>query len=138
MSMSGVITYDPHSVPWRLRIAVRLVVPIARLLATRPPAQLRAAMSFIARGAHPADELLTARNRAAVVAVSLHCSGPQGCLPRSIATALLCRLHNHWPVWCVGVRHHPPFGAHAWVEANNTPVGEPHPANYYTTLFSVG
>lgn len=138
MSATGVITFDPRSVPWRWRVAVWFVVPIARVLSKRPPGQLRRLMSLLAKGSRPASERLTAQARAAVVAVSIHCSGPQGCLPRSIATALLCRARGEWPVWCVGVRRHPPFGAHAWVEAEGVAVGEGHPAGYYSRLYAVG
>jgi hypothetical protein len=31
---------------------------------------------------------------------------------------LLCRLRGQWPTWCVGAWRIPPFGAHAWVEAD--------------------
>jgi hypothetical protein len=58
-----------------------------------------------------------------VVSVSTLCAG-QGCLPRSIAAALLCRARGSWPGWCVGVRT-APFAAHAWIEADGDPVGEP-------------
>ncbi|MFF0339801.1 lasso peptide biosynthesis B2 protein [Kribbella sp. NPDC004875] len=138
MSITGVVTYDPRAAPRRQRIAVRLVVPLAKLLAARPPAQLRRLMGVLAKGTRPADAQLTTRARAAVVAVSLTCAGPQGCLPRSIATALYCRLRGRWPTWYVGVRRYPPFGAHAWVEAEGHPIGEPHPPSYHATLFSVG
>ncbi|MFI5730106.1 lasso peptide biosynthesis B2 protein [Kribbella sp. NPDC051587] len=138
MSVSGVITFDPNVVAWRWRVAVWLVVPVTRVLAGQPPGRLRKVMRLLAKGSRPASEQLTARARAAVVAVSIHCSGPQGCLPRSIATALLCRARGQWPVWCVGVRRHPPFGAHAWVEAAGVAVGEEHPAGYYSRLYAVG
>ncbi|MEV5962850.1 lasso peptide biosynthesis B2 protein [Kribbella sp. NPDC051952] len=138
MSVTGVITYDPSAVSWRQRVAVRLVVPVARLLATRSPAQLRRVMGVLAKGTRPADGQVTTRARAAVVAVSMSCSGPQGCLPRSIATALLCRARGQWPVWCVGVRRYPPFGAHAWVEVGGKAIGEPYPTDYHAKLISVG
>jgi Transglutaminase-like superfamily len=137
VSISGVIEYDPRSVPWRTRLLVRAVVPVARVLAHRPPAQLRRIMTVLARGARPADQNVAAAARHAVVAVSLACSGPQACLPRSVATALVCRIRGCWPAWCVGVRRHAPFGAHAWVEAEGTPVGETYPADYHTVVFSV-
>ncbi len=71
------------------------------------------------------------------MSVSLACRGPQGCLPRSLATALLCRMSGQWPVWCVGVRVLPPFGAHAWVEAEGELVHENVPADYFRRLISV-
>lgn len=89
------------------------------------------------RGARPAtfDQAQTARGT--VVAVSLACGGREGRLPRSLATALLCRLHGQWPTWCVGARRVSPFGAHAWVEADGVPVGEGLPPDYFRTFFTV-
>jgi hypothetical protein len=71
------------------------------------------------------------------VAVSLHCAAREGCLARSLATVLLCRLRGGWPTWCVGARRLPPFAAHAWVEADGVMVGEDHPTDYFRTLFTV-
>ena len=51
-------------------------------------------------------------------------------MPRSIATALLCRMSGTWPTWRVGVRTVAPFSAHAWVEAEGKPVDEVEPAGY--------
>lgn len=91
-------------------------------------------LHLLARKARPAtyDEALAARSR--VVAVSLLCAG-DGCLPRSIATALLCRSHGSWPTWRSGVRTNP-FYAHAWVEAEGRPVGEPR-ARSFTPILTV-
>lgn len=94
-------------------------------------------MTLLRRGATPATHLNTKAARDAVLAVSLACTGPQGCLPRSLATALLCRMSGQWPVWCVGVRVLPPFGAHAWVEAEGRMVDEVAPEDYFQRLMAV-
>ena len=70
------------------------------------------------RGARPATYEQAKAARDTIVAVSLICGAREGCLPRSLATVLLCRLHGSWPAWCVGARRLPPFAAHAWVEAD--------------------
>ncbi len=75
--------------------------------------------------------------RDAVVAVSLRCAGQEGCLPRSLATVLLCRMGGRWVTWVVGARRLPPFGAHAWVEAEGVAVGEEYPPDYFRPLFKV-
>ncbi|MDF5752458.1 lasso peptide biosynthesis B2 protein [Spongiactinospora sp. TRM90649] len=49
---------------------------------------------------------------------------------RRWAPALLCRLHGAWPTWCTGVRTDP-FRAHAWVQVDGRPIGEPFPPGYY-------
>ncbi|GAO06916.1 hypothetical protein TPA0598_02_01540 [Streptomyces lydicamycinicus] len=126
---------ERRRLPLHRRLLPLLAVGIARLLAKAKPARLRKVLEFARRGAPPAtpDQALAARD--AVVSVSLRCAG-QGCLQRSIATALLCRAHGTWPTWCTGIRTHP-FAAHAWVEAHNHPIGEPHPKGHYKPLIAI-
>ncbi len=38
---------------------------------------------------------------------------------------------------CVGARRVPPFGAHAWVEADGRQVGEDYPPDYFRVFFTV-
>jgi hypothetical protein len=137
MSMPEAVVYQPRSVPFPRRILTRLAVGVARLLATQSPRRIRTVLGWLRRGARPAtfDQAKAARD--AVVAVSLHCAAREGCLARSLATVLLCRLGGRWPTWCVGARRLPPFAAHAWVEAGGVMVGEDYPADYFRTLFSV-
>jgi hypothetical protein len=95
-------------------------------------------LGFLRRGAEPAtfDQVRAARD--AVTAVSLTCAAREGCVPRSLATILLCRLRGRWASWCVGARRIPPFGAHAWVEVGGIPVGEDeYPPDYFRTFFTV-
>src|SRR6266545_484172 len=74
----------------------------------------------------------------AVTAVSLTCAAREGCVARSLATILLCRLRGRWASWCVGARRVPPFGAHAWVEVGGIPVGEDeYPPDYFRKFFTV-
>lgn len=137
MSTPEAIFHHPRSVPLRRRVLVRIVVAVARLLATQRPRRIRAVLDLLRRGARPATVEQTRKARDAVVAVSLTCGGREGCLPRSLATTLLCRLHGQWPTWCVGARRLPPFGAHAWVEAEGVPVGEEYPPDYFRPLLTV-
>ncbi|MER6713636.1 lasso peptide biosynthesis B2 protein [Streptomyces sp. NPDC006129] len=137
MSSPEVVAHAPRAVPPLRRLEVRLVVAVARLLATRRPRRVRTVLERLSRGARPATVEETRAARDAVVAVSLACAGREGCLPRSLATALLCRLRGRWPTWCVGARRLPPFGAHAWVEAEGVPVGEEYPPGYFRPLFTV-
>lgn len=127
----------PTGVPLPRRIAARFAVAVATLLAKLKPHTLRRVLGIIRRSTKPADYDTAKAARDAVLAVSLRCLGPQGCLPRSVAVALLCRLSGTWPTWCVGVRVMPPFGAHAWVEADGVPVDENLPAQYFRPLMTV-
>ncbi|WKX73960.1 lasso peptide biosynthesis B2 protein [Streptomyces sp. XD-27] len=136
--MSAVV---PHRVrvrlsPWR-RLLTLLAVAAAKRLARKPPARIRAVLARLRKGARPATYAEARAAREAVVAVSLRCAASEGCLPRSLATVLLCRAGGTWPAWSVGVRARPPFGAHAWVEAEGRMVEEDTDAAYFRTLFSV-
>ncbi|MGH3831974.1 MAG: lasso peptide biosynthesis B2 protein [Pseudonocardiaceae bacterium] len=124
-----------HRLPVHHRVLPLLAVGAARILATLRPRRLRAVLELLRRGARAAtlQEALAARQ--AVVAVSLRCAG-KGCLQRSIAAALYCRAHGTWPTWCTGVRTHP-FGAHAWIQVDGQPIGEPHPAGHYRVLLAI-
>jgi hypothetical protein len=137
MSMPEALIHQPRSVPVRRRMLAYLAVAAARLLATRSPRRIRAVLGRVRRGARPATFEQTKAARDAVVAVSLVCAAREGCVARSLATALLCRLHGQWPAWCVGARRVPPFAAHAWVEAEGVAVGEDFPPDYFRTLFTV-
>ncbi|MFI6642690.1 lasso peptide biosynthesis B2 protein [Streptomyces sp. NPDC050504] len=124
-----------HAVPLARRPLALAATAAARLLVRLPPRRIRRFLSVLARGAAPAtaEQALTARR--AVVAVSTRCAG-EGCLQRSVATALLCRVRGTWPDWCTGVRT-APFRAHAWVEAEGRPVGESFPPGYFRPLLTV-
>ncbi|MEW2626177.1 lasso peptide biosynthesis B2 protein [Streptomyces sp. NPDC048106] len=134
MSIPKALEQRRH-LPPQQRITPLLAVALARPLTRARPARLRRVLEFLRRGAAPAtaEQALTARQQ--IVAVSLRCAG-QGCLQRSIATALLCRTRGTWPTWLTGVRTHP-FAAHAWIEAEGQIIGEPHPKGHYTPLLTV-
>ncbi|MEU6789643.1 lasso peptide biosynthesis B2 protein [Nonomuraea angiospora] len=127
----------PQGVPWRARLAARMAVGAAFSLAVLPPRRLRTVLTLLSRRARPATYAEAKAAKDAVLAVSLACLGVHGCLPRSLATALLCRMRGSWPTWCTGVRVRPPFGAHAWVEAEGRAVDEPTPEGYLAPLITV-
>jgi hypothetical protein len=132
------VFYQPRSVPLPRRIVTRLAVGAARLLATRSPRRIRTVLGWLRRGAKPATFEQAKAARDDVVAVSLTCAAREGCVARSLATVLLCRLRGQWPNWCVGARRLPPFAAHAWVEADGVMVGEEeYPPDYFRPLFTV-
>jgi Transglutaminase-like superfamily len=137
MSMPEAVFYQPRSVPLPRRIVTYLAVGAARLLATQSPRRIRMVLGWLRRGAKPATVEQAKAARDAVVAVSLACAAREGCVCRSLATVLLCRLRGRWVTWCVGARRVPPFAAHAWVEADGVMVGEDYPADYFRTLFTV-
>lgn len=125
----------PARPPLHRRLAALPPVLAARLLVRLPPRRLFKVLRLLRRGARPATAEQARTARAAVVAVSRRCAG-EGCLRRSVATTLLCRLRGVWPTWCTGVRTDP-FRAHAWVEAEGGPAGEPHQPGYHHRLMAV-
>ncbi|SFK76686.1 Transglutaminase-like superfamily protein [Streptomyces pini] len=108
-------------------VRVRTAVAAALVLSRLRPGRLRRVLTRISRGARPAGYEETLRVYEAVVATSRRCAGWYGCLPRSVAIALACRMSGEWPDWCAGVRSAPPFSAHAWVRAGGRAVGEQEP-----------
>ncbi|MFF4607582.1 lasso peptide biosynthesis B2 protein [Streptomyces sp. NPDC001339] len=127
----------PTGVPLTLRLAARLIILPAVLLSFLPPRRIRAVLGAVRHGAAPASAAQAKSARDAVCAVSLFCAGPRGCLPRSLGTALLCRLGGNWPTWCTGVGKVPPFAAHAWVEVEGRLVDEGVPDDYFARLLTV-
>lgn len=126
-----------HRVPlglWTGALA-RVSVGIARLLVMLPPGRLRRVLAVLSRGSRPATERQAAYARQAAVTVSVRCAG-LGCLQRSVAAAVMCRLQGAWPDWCSGFRTEP-FGAHAWVEVDGRPVGEPADMSRFRTVIAV-
>jgi Transglutaminase-like superfamily len=118
-------------------VLAKFAAGLARAATRLPPRRLAAVMRLLSRGVPAADYDQVRRSWDTVVRASLICARNDGCLPRSIATALVCRAAGYWPTWCVGVRVHPPFGAHAWVEADGRVVGEDLAAKYFRRLVVV-
>ncbi|GAA4866312.1 lasso peptide biosynthesis B2 protein [Saccharopolyspora cebuensis] len=134
--MSAPVALSPRErLPLRRRVLPLLAVGAGRLLSRARPARLRRVLEFARKRATPATAEQARAARSDVVSVSLRCAG-QGCLQRSIATALLCRMRGTWPTWCTGVRTHP-FAAHAWVEVDEVPIGEPYPKGHYKPMLAV-
>jgi len=122
----------------RRRALVRGVVLLSLAASHLRPRRLQAAGNRLGAGAWPAPYDVVERLYGEVVRASPRCAGWRGCLPRSIAVALLCRVEGSWPEWCVGVRASPPFAAHAWLEVEAQVVGEPGTPADYRPLLRVG
>ncbi|MFH8477014.1 lasso peptide biosynthesis B2 protein [Streptomyces sp. NPDC018000] len=134
MSTPVILEHRTH-LPLHHRVLPLLAVAAATPLVHLRPHRLRKTLELVRRGARPATAAQAHAARTAVVSVNLRCSG-QDCLRRSVATALLCRARGTWPTWCTGVRTHP-FAAHAWIEAQGHPVGEPASTASFHTLLTV-
>jgi hypothetical protein len=130
-----VVSESRARLPWRQQITARLATAAARGLILMPPRRLRQVLQLVRWGSRPATAQQACAARLATTTVSARCAG-QGCLQRSVATVLLCRLHGTWADWCTGFRTQP-FRAHAWVEADGVPIGEPDGMELFQTILSV-
>jgi hypothetical protein len=110
-------------------------VGAARLLLLLPPSRLARVLRLLRRGAGPATTGQALAARQAAVAVSARCAG-LGCLQRSVAAALMCRAQGTWADWCTGFRTRP-FAAHAWLEVDGVPVGEPEGLAVFQSVITV-
>ena len=135
--MSDVLPRTPAALHLLERVAVGTAVVLARVLAHASPDTTRRILTATARGARPASYEDAHVARDAVLTVSAFCRGGSSCLPRSLATALVCRTRGTWPDWCVGVLTAPPFTAHAWIEADGRIVDEPMAGADFATFFRV-
>lgn len=98
------------------------------------PARIRRALRLASLHVPPASYEQARAARAAVTTVSLHAASDHGCLLRSVATVIACRLQGRGLVWRVGVVSPPP-ASHSWVEAEGAAVGEPFdPYLLYTPI----
>lgn len=120
----------------RARTAVAAAWLLLALVRARP-ARLRRLLRVLHRGARPAPVEVALRARAMVATVSLHAASDHGCLLRSVAIVLACRFAGVAVTWRVGVVSPPP-ALHAWVEADDKPVGEPFdPRWLYSPIITV-
>jgi hypothetical protein len=135
MSMATGLERPERRPPAAHRAAARCAVLLAAALVRLPPHRIDTVLRFLRRGSRAATRNQARAARDAVVQVSVRCAG-QGCLQRSVATVLLCRLVGAWPTWCTGVRTEP-FRAHAWVEAEGAPVGERDDVRLFHVVMTV-
>lgn len=123
------------SIRWSTALVTRAVVAAAIVLSRVRPAIIRwVLLRVVKRGQRPSiDRVLDIRRN--VFTVSSLCAG-EGCLPRSIAVAILARCYGFGVTWRTGVREYP-FTAHAWIEVAGTPVGENADLSMFiTTLYA--
>ncbi|MBC2149769.1 lasso peptide biosynthesis B2 protein [Listeria booriae] len=83
-----------------------------------------------------ASEIEVKNARNAVCLVSSRCRSQEGCLRRSLAVVLMIWLQRRSVSWCTGYAQEP-FRAHAWVEINGHPVGEPEEVHIYSKAICV-
>lgn len=118
-----------------LALRARTAVAVAFVACWGSPRFLRAFLRLLTRGARRPDPETLLRWRQAVVTVSSRCAG-EGCLQRSVATMVLARSYGYVATWKTGLRQ-APFLAHAWIELDGQPIGEPETVRHFHTTMSV-
>lgn len=117
--LAGVIGFGASVLILRL-LPLRFAIALVSLLGCRmPPATVEQARAGV-NGARRAGR---------------YYPGRAACMETSLAAILAGLLHLHRAQWCIGGRTLP-YAAHAWVEADNTPVGE-NPDRPYRVLVRV-
>jgi hypothetical protein len=105
--LAGIIGFGASVLILRL-LPLRFTLALVHLLGCRmPPANVEQAEAGV-NGVRRA---------------SRYYPGRAVCMETSLAAVLAGLLHLHRAQWCIGGRTLP-YAAHAWVEADNTPVGE--------------
>lgn len=117
------------------RTSARIAAVAAFALTALPPRAIATVLRWVAHGARSASVGEASAAREEVCSVSTRCAG-QGCLQRSIATCILCRLRGSMPEWRTGYMVRP-FVAHAWVECEGEPIGESPDVKGYVTALAV-
>lgn len=120
------------------RVYIRAVVRIGIVLRSCRPNQTRRFLTLAAKGLPEASHQQATQARDLVLKYDPRTRGETACVPRVIASALLCRRrYKSWPRVCFGVLITPPFRAHAWLEAEGRSVQEDLPATFYGLLFAI-
>lgn len=117
---------------WLARLALLLSAPLNWL----SPSRMEKILSRLIRKYPPASKEQVQVIRDAVCTVSMRCRSREGCLRRSLAVVVGTLLKRRSVSWCTGFAMEP-FRAHAWVEVNNIPVGEPDEVRSYSKVISV-
>lgn len=117
---------------WLARLALLLSAPLNWL----SPSRMEKILSRLIRKYPPASKEQVQVIRDAVCTVSKRCRSREGCLRRSLAVVVGTLLKRRSVSWCTGFAMEP-FRAHAWVEVNNIPVGEPDEVRSYSKVISV-
>lgn len=107
--MSQMLPTTRHSISLVRRTNIAVLVGLSRLLRHLKPHRLQRLMSFVVRGAQPADYNIARDARDDILSASAVCRGDRACLIRSVAAMLLCRQRGYAPTWCVGVVATPPL-----------------------------
>lgn len=123
MSLPAAQTQAPLS----YRLAAVPMLGIASLLARRTPLRLTLAIIRTLKAATRRRPLSRERAEAIIAArdwAAGRFPGRSACMESSLTAVLLATATGRGVDWCIGCRFSP-AESHAWIEVDQTPVGEP-------------
>jgi len=125
-----------EQVPRRIKLLTRMALFLSAPLNRVSPQTIEQVLTHLTKRLPAATEEQVLDIRAATCAVSRRCRSQDGCIRRSLAVATATCLIRRSVSWCTGYAQDP-FRAHAWVELNGKPVGEPKEIYMYTKTIDV-
>ncbi|MFC0233922.1 lasso peptide biosynthesis B2 protein [Vagococcus entomophilus] len=124
------------SVSFSARFLARLSLILSAPLNWMSPGRIEKILVKLIKNNPPASEKQVKTARNAVCIVSSRCRSQEGCLRRSLAVVLVLWLQRKSVSWCTGYAQEP-FRAHAWIELNECPIGEPAEVQIYSKAICV-
>ncbi|WP_430394074.1 lasso peptide biosynthesis B2 protein [Enterococcus faecalis] len=125
---------DPVS--FSARFLARLSLILSAPLNWMSPGRIEKILVKLIKNNPPASEKQVKIARNAVCIVSSRCRSQEGCLRRSLAVVIALWLQRKSVSWCTGYAQEP-FRAHAWIELNECPIGEPVEVQIYSKAICV-
>ncbi|EGS1166335.1 lasso peptide biosynthesis B2 protein [Enterococcus faecalis] len=125
---------DPVS--FSARFLARLSLILSAPLNWMSPGRIEKILVKLIKNNPPASEKQVKIARNAVCIVSSRCRSQEGCLRRSLAVVIVLWLQRKSVSWCTGYAQEP-FRAHAWIELNECPIGEPVEVQIYSKAICV-
>lgn len=113
----------------RHRMTALLGLLLAAAILRLPFRRVTAIVATLARGARPCAREEAATTVAAVRHAARWYPGRAACLETSLGAVLAARMRGRRLDWCIGARQLP-YAAHAWVEVERQPIGEPNDRPY--------
>lgn len=121
---------------WRMKFLARLALVLSTPLNWISPQRVEHIFYRMMKKLTTASQEQAIDIRNAVCAVSKRCRSQDGCIRRSLTVTMASWLCHRGVSWCTGFAQEP-FRAHAWVEVNGNPIGEPEDIKLYTKTIDV-
>ncbi|OTN90592.1 hypothetical protein A5819_003092 [Enterococcus sp. 7E2_DIV0204] len=126
----------PNQVPFRIKWLARIALLISAPLNWVSPSMIERLLLRLMKKKPVSTRAKAQEIRDGVCGVSKRCRSQEGCLRRSLAVTIAVLLQRKSISWCTGYALEP-FRAHAWVEIEGEPIGEPDEVKLYSKSISI-